>query len=189
VDLQQAAAVLYLHRHRLSPDMLRTIQDLWVCASAARYGGPFETGWADDPDAYSEHDVRECEADDGAELADTIGASAETTPPVNLREIARQLERDLRSNRCPGITDASQLDVQALCVAEKAGELAGAYRRYAGRARRAGTLRELEGEVADVLIVTAVFAVFAERAGIDIDAAACKLAVIYSRGWREVRHE
>jgi NTP pyrophosphatase (non-canonical NTP hydrolase) len=73
--------------------------------------------------------------------------------------------------------------VQALCVAEEAGELVGAYRRWAGKARRTGTRRELEDEVADVLIVTACFA---ERAGIDLDAAvAAKLTVIYSRGWRE----
>jgi len=68
-------------------------------------------------------------------------------------------------------------------VAEEAGELVGAYRRWAGKARRTGTRRELEDEIADVLIVTAVFA---ERAGIDLDAAiAAKLAVIYSRGWQQ----
>jgi hypothetical protein len=165
--------------------MLRTIQNVGVCASAARYGPPFETGWAEDPDAYSDHDVKEYEADDAADLAD-IGASAGTMPPANPREIARQLEEDLRANRRPGITDANQLDVQALCVAEEAGKLVGAYRGHAGKARRAGT-RQLEDEVADVLIVAAVFA---ERAGIDIDAAvARKLAVTYSRGRREVRDE
>ena len=73
--------------------------------------------------------------------------------------------------------------MQALCVAEEAGELVGAYRRWAGKARRTGTRRDLEDEVADVLIVTACFA---ERAGIDLNAAlAAKLTVIYSRGWRE----
>jgi len=103
--------------------------------------------------------------------------------PADLRHIARQLHRELRANRRHAITDASQLDVQALCVAEEAGELVGAYRRYAGKARRTGTRRELEDEIADVLIVTAMFA---ERAGIDLDAAlTAKLAVIYSRGWRE----
>jgi NTP pyrophosphatase (non-canonical NTP hydrolase) len=105
------------------------------------------------------------------------------TPAADLRQIARHLDVQLRANRRPAITDASALDVQALCVAEEAGELVGAYRRWAGKARRTGTRRELEDEVADVLIVTAVFA---ERAGIDLDAAiAAKLTVIYSRGWRE----
>ena len=105
------------------------------------------------------------------------------TPPADLRQIARHLEARLRASRRPAITDANAQDVQALCVAEEAGELVGAYRRWAGKARRTGTRRELEDEVADVLIVTACFA---ERAGIDLNAAvAAKLTVIYSRGWRE----
>jgi NTP pyrophosphatase (non-canonical NTP hydrolase) len=105
------------------------------------------------------------------------------TAPPDLREIARHLAAVLTANRRQAITDASQLDVQALCVAEEAGELVGAYRRWAGKARRTGTRRALEDEIADVLIVTAVFA---ERAGIDLnEAIARKLTVIYSRGWRE----
>jgi NTP pyrophosphatase (non-canonical NTP hydrolase) len=108
------------------------------------------------------------------------GAAA---PAVDLRQVAVHLEARLRAHRRPAITDANQLDVQALCVAEEAGELVGAYRRWAGKARRTGTRRELEDEIADVLIVTAVFA---ERAGIDLDAAiAAKLTVIYSRGWQQ----
>jgi NTP pyrophosphatase (non-canonical NTP hydrolase) len=111
------------------------------------------------------------------------GMPAGPGSPLPLAGIARRLQRDLRANRRPGITDANQLDVQALCVAEEAGELVGAYRRWAGKARRTGALADLEDEVADVLIVTAVFA---GRAGIDINAAvARKVAVIYRRGWRE----
>ena len=103
--------------------------------------------------------------------------------PADLARIARQLDGDLRANRREAITDANQLDVQALCVAEEAGELVGAYRRWAGKARRTGTRRDLEDEIADVLIVTACFA---ERAGIDLnEAIARKLTAIYSRGWRE----
>ena len=106
-----------------------------------------------------------------------------TIPAADLRQIARHLDARLRANKRPAITDANALDVQALCVAEEAGELVGAYRRWAGKARRTGTRRDLEDEVADVLIVTACFA---ERAGIDLNAAiAAKLTVIYSRGWRE----
>jgi NTP pyrophosphatase (non-canonical NTP hydrolase) len=106
-----------------------------------------------------------------------------TAPPADLRQIAGHLQARLRANRRPAITDANQLDVQALCVAEEAGELVGAYRRWAGKARRTGTRRDLEDEIADVLIVTAMFA---ERAGIDLNAAiTAKLAVIYSRGWRQ----
>jgi NTP pyrophosphatase (non-canonical NTP hydrolase) len=188
MDLRQAVNILHRYRHQLSPDILRTIQDVWVCACAARCGEPYETGWADDPDVYREHDVSECEADDTpAALVGALETGAGPAPQMELQGIAIQLDHDLRANRCPGITDANQLDVQALCVAEEAGELVGAYRRYAGKARLAGTLREVEDEVAYVLIVTAVFA---ERAGIDINAAvARKLTVIYSRGWREDQDE
>lgn len=63
-DPQQAAAVLYRHRHRLTPNILRTIQDVWVCASAARYGEPYETWWVEDLGRYLDHDVAKCEADD-----------------------------------------------------------------------------------------------------------------------------
>jgi NTP pyrophosphatase (non-canonical NTP hydrolase) len=102
---------------------------------------------------------------------------------MNLKALALKLQTDLSLNRRPNITNENALDVQALCIAEEAGELIGAYRRFAGKARRTGTLEELEHEIADVLIVTAVFA---ERAGIDIDQAVTrKLAIIYSRGWRE----
>jgi NTP pyrophosphatase (non-canonical NTP hydrolase) len=129
-------------------------------------------------------------ADPGQPIPYTLTAKAHAaldqdgaTPAVDLAQIARHLDTQLRANQRPAITDANQLDLQALCVAEEAGELVGAYRRWAGQARRTGTRRQLEDEVADVLIVTAVFA---ERAGIDLYAAiAAKLAVIYSRGWRE----
>ena len=120
-----------------------------------------------------------------ADLAAGLAAVLGTGPPgepADLAQIARQLQQDLRANRRPAITDANQLDVQALCVAEEAGELVGAYRRWAGKARRTGTLADLEDEVADVLIVTAMFA---ERTGIDINGAITrKLTTIYRRGWR-----
>jgi NTP pyrophosphatase (non-canonical NTP hydrolase) len=111
------------------------------------------------------------------------GIPASPDPDISLPEIARRLDAALHANRRPAITDANQLDVQALMVAEEAGELVGAYRRWAGKARRTGTMRELEDEVADVLITTAVFA---RRTGIDLIAAvARKVSVIYTRGWRE----
>ncbi len=116
-------------------------------------------------------------------LAQATASTTGAARPADLRQIARRLQHDLRAHRRPAITDANALDVQALCVAEEAGELVGAYRRWAGKARRTGTRRELEDEIADVLIVTAVFA---ERAGVDLDAAiAAKLAVIYARGWQQ----
>lgn len=104
--------------------------------------------------------------------------------PVNLAHIAGELDIALKANRGETWDESSDLlDLQALCVAEEAGELIGAYRRWAGKARREGTFREVEDEVADVLIVTALFA---HRMGIDLDAAVeRKLAVVYSRGWHE----
>lgn len=100
-----------------------------------------------------------------------------------LSRIASELEAVLAMNRRPGITEDNQFDVQALCVAEEAGELVGAYRRYSGKARRIGHLADVAEEIADVLIVTAVFAY---QLGVDIESAVRdKLAVIYSRGWQE----
>jgi NTP pyrophosphatase (non-canonical NTP hydrolase) len=100
-----------------------------------------------------------------------------------LRDKACDLNREFALNRREGITDENQLDVQALCVAEEAGELVGAYRRWAGKARRNGSSQEIKDEIADVLIAAAVFA---ERLGIDIDKAVRdKLDVIRSRGWKE----
>lgn len=94
-----------------------------------------------------------------------------------------QLDKDLKDNRRAAITDENALDVQALCVAEEAGELVGAYRRWAGKARRAGSLNEVAKEIADVIIVAALFA---EMLGINVDdALAIKLTEIYKRGWKE----
>jgi len=119
---------------------------------------------------------------------------------MDLQEIARKLDVELVLHRREAFTDQRELDVQALCVAEEAGELleavldavevtraagrlTGAYRRYSGAARRTGTIREVADEIADVLIVTAGLA---HRLGIDIDAAVQdKLRVIYARGWKE----
>jgi NTP pyrophosphatase (non-canonical NTP hydrolase) len=102
--------------------------------------------------------------------------------PVNLTAIGHRLDVDLKTQwltEVPG----DVLDIQALCVAEEAGELVGAYRRWAGKARRKGSFRDVEDEVADVLLTTAVFAV---RAGVDLDAVVeRKLTEIYSRGWSE----
>lgn len=102
---------------------------------------------------------------------------------MDLAAVARQLDADLTLNRRPGITAGNLLDVQAICVAEEAGELLGAYRRWSGRARRPGSLADVQAEIADVLIVTAMFA---HRLGVDITAAVeDKLKVIYARRWRE----
>ena len=98
---------------------------------------------------------------------------------VNLQQIAQDLLKALEENRPDHEHDAQ---IAVVCLAEEVGELASAWRRQAGKARRSGTFEEMEAELADVLIVAASFAV---RAGIDIDRAVQKkLDTIYSRGWR-----
>lgn len=121
-------------------------------------------------------------ADQVQDLAGRLAAATGSGTP-GLKGIAREIDGPLLRNRREEAAGADPLDVQALCVVEEAGELAGAYRRWAGKARRTGTLGALEDEVADVLIATAVFA---HRAGIDIEeAVARKYRVICSRGWQE----
>jgi hypothetical protein len=61
MSVQQAIEVLSEHRHRLTPDALRSLQDIWACASAALYGEPYETWFTDDPEFYATHDTAECE--------------------------------------------------------------------------------------------------------------------------------
>jgi NTP pyrophosphatase (non-canonical NTP hydrolase) len=136
-----------------------------------------------DHDTAAELSATAADLDHARDMLDTLAVVLGGTEPVSLSGIARQLDAALRANRRDAITDANQLDVQALVIAEEAGELVGAYRRWAGKARRSGTLRELEAELADVLISTAVFAC---RAGIDLDTAVNrKAAEIWRRGWRE----
>lgn len=60
---QEAIEVLSRERHRLAPDIIRSLQDIWACASAARYGEPYETWFTDDPEFYATHDIAECEDD------------------------------------------------------------------------------------------------------------------------------
>lgn len=95
---------------------------------------------------------------------------------------ARELQDALSQNRREGITDDSALDVQVMCVAEEAGELVKAYRRYARKARRIGTLADVKDEIADVLIVTSILAYMLN---VDLNQAVNdKLDVIWSRGWK-----
>jgi hypothetical protein len=60
MSVQEAIDVLFEHRHHLDPDVLRSLRDIWDCASAARYGEPYET-WDTDPEFYATHDTAECE--------------------------------------------------------------------------------------------------------------------------------
>jgi hypothetical protein len=80
-NLRPAAGIPYHHRHELTPDVQLTIQDAWVCASAGRYGEPYETGWAEDPQVYREHDGT-------AEPTGATGTCPEPAPLVGLPGIA-----------------------------------------------------------------------------------------------------
>ena len=91
------------------------------------------------PDPMSEEDQQallDAVTDDGEPWWLQEGDPDPDDPPppedYNLQEIAAQLGQDLRANRPPGITNANQLDLRALCLAEEAGELADAYRRKFG---------------------------------------------------------
>lgn len=72
---------------------------------------------------------------------------------------------------------------QVLGLAEEVGGFVGAYRRWSGQARRSGTKKDMHLELADVVITAYVAAV---EMGFDLDAAINdKLAIVFSRGWRE----
>lgn len=62
--VSQAVDVLFAHRHTLPPDVLRSMQDIWTCASAARSGEPFEVRtWAEIRAEIAAHDTAACERD------------------------------------------------------------------------------------------------------------------------------
>ena len=61
--LADAIDVLYRHRHELDPSALRSLQDIWACASAARYGQPYETWFTEDAEFFATHDTAACETE------------------------------------------------------------------------------------------------------------------------------
>lgn len=83
----------------------------------------------------------------------------------------------------PQFFGKDQRQMQVLCVAEEVGEFVGAYRRWSGQARRAGTFEEMQDEWADIIISAFVAA---RALGIDPKMAiANKQKKILSRGWVE----
>ena len=61
-----ATSVPFQHRHELPSDVPQSLADSWMCASAARFGAPFETWWPDDQDGfYRTRDTAQCKADPG----------------------------------------------------------------------------------------------------------------------------
>lgn len=73
---------------------------------------------------------------------------------IDLRNLAAEIVERLREH-FPD-TDLSQQ--QVLCLAEEAGEFVGAYRRWAGMARRTGSWEDVKAELADVTITAYVTA-------------------------------
>lgn len=77
----------------------------------------------------------------------------------------------------------NERDRQVLALAEEVGEFVGAYRRWSGNARRAGSFDDVRDELADVVITAYVTAAVLD---IDLDEAIeAKAAKIRTRGWRE----
>jgi NTP pyrophosphatase (non-canonical NTP hydrolase) len=100
-------------------------------------------------------------------------------PPPTLAALADVITAHLRE-RFPASTEQHQ---QVLGLAEETGEFVGAYRRWAGMARRTGTWDDVTAERADVVITAYVTA---HVLGIDLDAAwRAKARTVLTRGWRE----
>ncbi|MGH3985934.1 MAG: MazG nucleotide pyrophosphohydrolase domain-containing protein [Pseudonocardiaceae bacterium] len=83
---------------------------------------------------------------------------------------------------------ADQLDVHmrnGLALAEEAGEVVAALRRYLGLARRTGTLKDVADELADLYLT--VF-ITAHYLGVDVDdAVEDKAVVLFARGFKDPR--
>lgn len=84
-----------------------------------------------------------------------------------------------------GFPADGMLTMQTLALAEECGEAVGAIRRFAGRARRTGTLLDVQHELADVVLTAYTVA---GLLGIDLDQAIVdKAAIVLSRPAREPR--
>jgi len=89
-DVAGAIDVLFRHRHELTPDALRSLQDIWACGSAARYGQPYETWFTDDLEFYANHDTATCEAENGEQADEDFWAAGEDGYPDSKHEAANQ---------------------------------------------------------------------------------------------------
>jgi NTP pyrophosphatase (non-canonical NTP hydrolase) len=99
---------------------------------------------------------------------------------VDLTGHAAVMAECLRRN---GFDPGQAVQRNVVKLAEEAGEVAGAYLRCTGQARRRGTTTELHEEVADVILTA-----FSLAHALDMDINAvitAKLDKIHTRGWRE----
>ena len=108
-----------------------------------------------------------------------VHTPADCSTQPDLTALAEKIVRNLVQH-----FDTDRLAVQqVMCVAEEAGEFVGAYRRFAGMARRSGPFDDVKEELADVVITSFVTA---QVLGIDLDAAIREKAEkVMSRGWRD----
>lgn len=81
----------------------------------------------------------------------------------DLQALAVEITQRLREH----FPDTDLAQQQVLCLAEEAGEFVGAYRRWAGMARRSGPWEDVQAELSDVAITAYVTA---HLFNIDIDA-------------------
>lgn len=77
---------------------------------------------------------------------------------TDLRDLAAEITNHLREH----FPDSDEQVRQVLALAEEAGEFVGAYRRWAGMARRKGSWADVRAELADVVITAYVTATVIE---------------------------
>lgn len=147
--------------------------ELW--AKTIRMAEPSSNVMADSVESWAKgRRAAELEAQAQAKQATESWTLAEL--PASAAEIVDKL----RANGFPAETGPTR---QVLCLAEEAGEFVGAYRRWAGLARRRGDFQKVRDELADVVIAAAVAA---QELDIDLTSAVAeKLGVVRTRGWRE----
>ena len=106
---------------------------------------------------------------------------------MSLAEIARKWTLILLSTGVPlrGLLTRTNLTCRPVRRGRSRGTGRGVPQvgRQSPKARRSGTFEEVRSELADLLIVTAVFAAAGYRYRCGCQA---KLEIIYSRGWKEV---
>ncbi|WUI03098.1 hypothetical protein OHR68_15230 [Spirillospora sp. NBC_00431] len=105
--------------------------------------------------------------------------TADEAVPGNLADLAAVVAGHIRRH----FPAEEERHRQVLALAEEVGEFVGAYRRWAGMARRTGGFDDVRDELADVVMTAYVTAHVLE---IDLDAAwRAKAEQIMTRGWRD----
>lgn len=118
-----------------------------------------------------------------------VSAFTESTLKPRLTELTfnglvlfcEDLAEEIRFHAGQGASDEQWTDTQAMKVAEEAGEFIGAYNRYKGFCRRKAELKEVQKELADVIIASFImFAVLDADAQMYVKA---KLFDVITRGY------